>query len=34
MNSKALLCTFDELRGDIISAKIGSDNNFIAFGSS
>ena len=33
INTKALLCTFDELRGDIISAKIASDNDFIAFGS-
>lgn len=28
-----LLCTFDELRGNIISSKIAADNDFYAFGS-
>lgn len=28
-----LLCTFEELRGEILSSKIASDNDFYAFGS-
>lgn len=31
--TSALVCTFDELRGDIISSKIAADNNFYAFAS-
>lgn len=33
LGTGALVCSFDELRGDIISARIAADNDFFAFGS-